>query len=91
MYRVFCIIGHRRKIKDEILPLRRPFADPSLTLRRPFADPSQTLRRPFADPSHKLRASAQGFGSGLRLWASAQGQNDKKVGLFAIALSDMKK
>jgi len=69
MYRVFCIIGHRRKIKDEILPLRRP----------------------FADPSHKLRASAQGFGSGLRLRASAQGQNDKKVGLFAIALSDMKK
>jgi len=44
-----------------------PFADPSLTLRRPFADPSQTLRRPFTDPSHKLRASAQGFGSGLRL------------------------
>jgi len=33
----------------------------------PFADPSQTLRRPFADPSHKLRASAQVFGSGLRL------------------------
>jgi len=42
-------------------------SSPSQTLRRPFADPSQTLRRPFADPSHKLRASAQGFGSGLRL------------------------
>ena len=50
MYRVFCIIGHRRKIKDEILPLRRPFADPSLTLRI-----SSGLR---------LRSSAQGFGSG---------------------------
>jgi hypothetical protein len=31
------------------------------------SSPSQTLRRPFADPSLKLRASAQGFGSGLRL------------------------
>jgi len=88
MYRVFCIIGHRRKIKDEILPLRRPFADPSLTLRCPFADPSLTLR---ISSGLRLRASAQGFGSGLRLRASAQGQNDKKVGLFAIALSDMKK
>jgi len=34
----------------------------------PFADPSQPLRRPFAE--------AQGFGLGLWLRASTEGQND---------------
>jgi len=52
---------------------KRGNPSPSQTLRRPFADPSQTLRRPFADPSHKLSR----LRSGLRLRASAQGQNDR--------------
>jgi len=50
----------------------------------PFADPSQTLRRPFTDPSQTLRIS-----SGLRLRASAQGENDNiRRRFFADAQND---
>ena len=55
-----------------------PLADPSQTL------PSQTLHRPFTDPSQTLR-----IGSGLRLRASAQGQNDNiRRRFFADAQND---
>ena len=50
----------------------------------PFADPSQTLHRPFTDPSQTLRIS-----SGLRLRASAQGENDNiRRRFFADAQND---
>ena len=61
------------------------------------SSPLQTLCRPFADPSLKLRASAQGFGSKLRLRTSAQGQNDtlfvtlrrsRRVSYFLVILRD---